>query len=116
MTKLFFKPAYTGAPNEIMACEGFFISYNPGRERNPLDDILCSLGKIQEGNLGRPETAIVVLDSSKITGCKHLILYGDYREDYQKIAEKGLEACLVLFSKHIEHMTDTSDSLELNLN
>lgn len=116
MTEFIFQAPFAGAPNEIMKCDDFFISFNAGQEMNPLDKMLCAFGQIKEENIGRAETAIVIPDSNKITGLKHLILYGDYRNAYLNVAAKGLEACLLVFTSNIEHMTDTSDSLELNLN
>lgn len=110
-----FKAPYPGAPNEIMTCDGFVISYNSAREINPLDTILVAVGILQKDNFGRDETAIVIPDKNKRTGRKHLILYGDHRTAYQKIVAEGLNSCLTFFSANIEQMTDTSDSLETSL-
>jgi len=93
--------------NEILDCGEFYISYNPSRVINPMDAIGVKVGVINEANVGRPETAIFVGDTSKF-----FILYGDYREAYMAIAQQGLDACITLFMKHIEHITDTSDRPE----
>jgi|SRR5882672_3979013 len=95
--------------NEILQCEDFFISYNPGTVRNPLDDIGVMIGAMRVENLDRPETALVIKDSDKLSGQSHYILYGDYREAYATIAHRGLDACIAFFMKHIEHIADTSN-------
>lgn len=90
--------------------DGFFISYTDSREINPYDLLGVAIGTIKKDNLGRPETALCVVDEEVITGHKYYILYGDWRSEYNAIAHKGLDACIELFNKHLEHITDTSDT------
>ncbi len=100
----------SSGPNEVLDCGEFYISYNPGLEIGLYDHILKELGRINPDNLGRPETALVHPDDNdRIVGKRFLILYGDYREAYAAIADQGLDACVALFEKHLEHIADTSD-------
>lgn len=99
-------------PNEILEMDDFFISYNPGRERNPYDNILHAFGRISDENLGRSETALVLTDSSKMFGRRHLILYGDWRSAYRDLAAHGKDACVAFFEQNLEHITATSDTVE----
>jgi|SRR5882724_1958272 len=105
-------PFVPNGVNEILKHEDFFISYNSGRVRNPLDDIGVIIGAMKAENLDRPETALVIPDKAKLLGYKHYILYGDYREAYATIVEQGLDACIAFFMKHIEHISDTSNRPE----
>lgn len=94
--------------------DGFFISYTDQSEVNPFDMISVMLGGIKEDNFQRPETALCVSSEDTMTGYKYYILYGDWRKEYNTVAHKGLDACLELFNKHLEHVTDTSDLLTRN--
>lgn len=89
--------------------DGFLISYTDNREINPFDLLGVAIGQIKKENLGRPETALCVINEEVITGYNYYILYGDWRAEYNAIAHKGIDACIELFSKHLEHITNTSD-------
>jgi hypothetical protein len=98
--------------NEVLACDGFSISYvrqlTPD-EINPLDYLLNTMGALDRDNLGRPETAICIPDEAEITGMRHYILYGDYREQYAAVADKGLNACVEVFLKNLDHVAQSSN-------
>jgi len=81
--------------NEILEFKGFYISYNPNVGMNPL----CWRGDTDE------ETAIC-------TGGKFYILNGDHRAEYEKLAPKGLKACLEYFKAHPELKSSWSNPLE----
>ena len=95
-----------------MECDGFDISYVPKlemHELNPHDLDLIAKGQIKAEHIGLPETAIIIRDPTQFTGYSFFILYGDYREQYAKLSENGLDACVEFFVANIEHITDTSD-------
>lgn len=94
---------------------GFYISYSDCRD-NPFDDILTMLGGMRAENKHRPETAIVYSDEGKRLGKRHLILYGDWRNQLAAVAPQGLTACIRFFEAHIQHVSDTSDLPPRSLN
>src|ERR1700676_5120029 len=97
---------------ERLLCDGFDISYVPQLEQhelNPMDLYLVAQGKIKRENIGRPETAIVVEDRLAMMGKRFFILYGDYREQYKRASERGLDACIEIFMENIDNITDTSE-------
>jgi hypothetical protein len=95
--------------NEVLEADGFMVSYNSGREPNVFNGILVAMGGMKPENVGRPETALCIPDDNARFGRRHFILYGDWREAYAAIAHQGFGACMALFHKNIEHITDTSD-------
>lgn len=107
MTKQF---TPTGPTTQALHCGDFYISYNDGTMRNPLDNLMVAIGQYDPNNLDRPETAIVIKDDDYgMFGQRFLILYGDYREAYRNLVDHGLEACIKFFVEHIEHKADASD-------
>lgn len=72
--------------NEVLNGKGFFISYN----KRPGGGI-SMFASDDDGD----ETALVVKGGggNKISGHSYLILRGDWRSDYEKLAAKGLKAC-----------------------
>lgn len=90
--------------------DGFIISYTDNRETNPFDMLGVMIGYIREENLNRPETALCIQDEEAMTGYRYYILYGDWRNEYNALAHKGIDAYIEFFNRHLEHITDTSDS------
>lgn len=101
------------ANNEVLHFDGFFLSY--ATRVNEFDLLLNTLGQIKDDNMNRPETAIVIDDKTKMFGRRHLILYGDWRNELAACADNGLEACIQFFENHLEHITDTSDTIPRTL-
>jgi len=99
--------------HEQFKYDNFIISYTDDREVSPFDTLGTLLGIIKPDNLGRPETAIVVPNEDRSMGHDYYILYGDWRNEYNVVAHRGLDACMSLFHKHIEHISDTSDVPEM---
>lgn len=85
--------------------DSYYISFNNGNKPSIFDYIL-----LPPNNIGRPETAYVQLDDSKMFGARFLILYGDWRKEYEDaFAHGGNEACVALFLRNTEHMCEASD-------
>lgn len=85
------KPAATG--NDVLQCDGFFISYNPSP----------GMGfSVFAGDDGSSETAIVA-------DGKFYILNGDFREEYAALCEQGLAACMQFFASKPELVSSWSD-------
>lgn len=75
------------SPNEILDGKDFFISYNP--------DPCGILPSMFHADAGSSETALVKSSDKQ----KYRILNGDFRKEYEKVIEKGFDACLALFNK-----------------
>lgn len=71
-------------PNYMLQGDGFYISYNPGEYGGmPFFD----------ADNSSDETAI----------CKdgrYFILNGDFRREYEKVVDKGIDACMKIFKKN----------------
>lgn len=81
--------------------DGYYLSYNPSPQ-NILDALLS-----KPENLGRPETAIAVEDSSAITSYRFYILYGDHRQTLSKM--DTIEQFISYFTENIHLVADSSD-------
>lgn len=102
--------------NVILQGEGFYISYNDstGQKDPSLYEASQYMDKFLGALLGQEvqrqeETAICFDDS-------FLILNGDFREDYEKLVDKGLDICIEFYNKHKAELqsiwsTDYVDSL-----
>lgn len=75
-----------GGGNSILNCDGFFISYNP-------DTGNSILGSFFAGDGDGEETALCIPKDTKDGGTRYLILNGDWRKNYEKLAPKGIAAC-----------------------
>lgn len=69
--------------NTILKGEGFFISYDPN-------------------SYGAEATALVKMGKS-MDDTYYYILNGDFREEYEKLIDKGFEVCKQFFDEHKEH-------------
>lgn len=71
------------ADNYVLEGDGFFISYNS-----------CPWAGVSifESDTGGAETALVIEN-------KYKILNGDFRKEYEKLAPKGLDACLKFYDE-----------------
>jgi len=87
--------------NEVLAGDGFYISYNPSIKANPFDSVLVGLGEA-ESRVGLDETALCVEDSTNPMGRCFLILNGDFRKDYEEAFPLGKEACIAVYEKYRE--------------
>ncbi len=78
--------------NEILDFDGFFISYLP-----PGGFGISMFAADGDGG----ETALVVMDggANKVSGNSYYILNGDWRKDYEKVAQKGLKACMDFYKR-----------------
>lgn len=88
----------TGAGNEILEMDGFFLSYNPDCSSGLVGLYDALLGVHQE-----KETAIVWHN-------KYLILNGDHRTD---LGGKSIEECLGYFLRNEDQHGPTSDEFVL---
>lgn len=85
----------TGWGNEVLGCDGFYISYRSSR-------ILFS---VFENYKGGPETALIKDD-------RHYILNGDFREIYKELNEiGGWERCIKFFKAHPSFKSRWSNDL-----
>ncbi len=82
-----------GGVNYLLDGEGFYVSYNP----NTCGSLL---GSFFGGDGDGEETALCVPKGRKDGGTLYLILNGDFREDYEKLAPQGLDACKAFFEGH----------------
>src|SRR3990167_10573207 len=73
-----------GGGNYYLKKEGFGISYNA--DPSPMVGLFAADGR-------GGETALCVNE-------KYYILNGDWRTDYEKLAQKGLKACMEFFRAH----------------
>jgi len=80
--------------NAVLQCDGFFISYASGAGLS----VLSLFGSDSASD----ETALVVPREGKPGEQDYLILNGDFRSDYEKLAPKGLEACKAFFERNKE--------------
>lgn len=96
MTKTEWRSVNGISRNEVLDCGGFYVSYNP----NPGGALGSSLGSDDGG----PETAL----------CKNgnfRILNGDFRDDYERLAADGFDACLSFYeANRDEHGSSWSDA------
>lgn len=76
-------PFYNSLPNYVLKADGFYISYN-----NADIDIY-----------GEATTAIVIGQMEKF-----YILRGNHQQQYAKLMDKGLEACLLYFFEHMDEI------------
>lgn len=83
------------ASNEILDCNGFFVSYLPAGAQVG-GGMFPFLGSMFASDDGEAETALCIDEGGKT---KYLILNGDYRHEYEKLAPKGLKACLAFYEK-----------------
>lgn len=88
--------------NYILDGEGFFISYQPFLTINAM------------GTPAEPETALYIGEKGGPRG-KYLILYGDWRKQYEE-AYPDKEACLRVYhqNKHEHAAFWTEENLENN--
>ena len=92
----------TGGTNSIMKVDNkCWISYNPMLSA-PMG--ITMLGSDD----GMDETALCV-DTGK--GTRFYILNGDFREDYEKLVDKGVEACMQFYRDNIDKVSSWSDDL-----
>ena len=86
-------------PNEILNGKNFYISYNPKTGvGNPFAMILGEITNIPNG---LPETAIHFENT-------WYILNGDFRSQYEAVAENGIKAVLKVYQQNIIHRSDWS--------
>lgn len=105
--------------NIALQGDGFYISYNDATGQE--DPLLYETSKSMDALLGvllgqevkrQEETAICFDDT-------FLILNGDFRKEYEKLVDKGLDACVEFYNKHKAELrsiwsTDYVDSLGEN--
>lgn len=101
--------------NNIIATRGpgFYVSYVEQRTEVGayIDELMAKIVGPGQG-YGEPETALCIKDKGKApSGNLYLILRGDHREQYAKLAP-DLTACLDYFKSNIEQIHWMSDSLE----
>lgn len=77
----------TGSINLIKKYNGFKISYNPDVIKNQ------TWGRGDE----KEETALCIYDKKTKDYEIFLILNGDFRDEYEKIAKNGLKECVEFF-------------------
>jgi hypothetical protein len=73
--------------NYILEGDGFFVSFIPSNA-NPW------LGTIFNGD--RPDG----METAIVKDGKYYILNGDFRKDYEKLVDKGFNACKKFFDKN----------------
>lgn len=97
----------------IVSNDKFYISYNPhpGEFTQAIDKLIYAFGASPEPELGRAETALCVREREASFGVRFHILYGDHRDGYKPLIEKGLAACLQYYRDHI-HLKAHSDFSE----
>lgn len=84
--------------NVQLEADGWYISYNGDTRNTPL--------KLMWGDEPK-ETALV----NKTVG-KYYILNGDWRKEYEAIFDKGFDACMQFYIKHMkQHGSSWSDEL-----
>lgn len=87
--------------NEIMQCDGFSISYNP----NPGATIFSF-----RGDNGCDETALIIEEGGAAKPF-YFILNGDFRKEYEAVAD-DLSKCLEFYdSKKDEHRSSWSGDI-----
>lgn len=91
--------------NEVLLGDDFHISYNPATGAGiPLAAILSGLVGAPNG---LPETALCVHpdeDDKRVW----YILNGDFRKEYEEAFPNGLETCLEVYRRNIQHRSDWS--------
>lgn len=75
--------------------ETFFISYNPNTSNT------CGFGEVFAGDT-KDETALVKED-------QFYILNGDWREDYEKLIDKGFDECFKFYESKGEFKSSWSN-------
>ena len=99
--------------NEVVyTSEDFYISYleHPSELAQALDStVALALGNPKPNF--QSETALCVRDTTACFGVAFYILYGDHREAYKQIVERGLDACLNYFRHNLVHVAHSSDRL-----
>jgi len=87
----------TGAGNEVLRGEGFFVSYRGSmHEPTGMLGALNALGGVFGLETKSEETALCRPNET----AKYLVLNGDFREEYEAAVPKGLAACLAVYEKH----------------
>lgn len=79
----------TSGGNYVTYLDGGYISYQPERKDNLLEDIAEML---TGDSTKSDETALY-------DGDKWRVLWGDHREAYEQVIPKGMEACVELYKK-----------------
>jgi len=75
--------------NQVLNYDKFFISYiRPGA---------MAFMSLFNSDGGGEETALCIKKNGDV---KYLILNGDYRKQYEKLAPKGLKACKAFYEKN----------------
>lgn len=93
--------------NYLLEGDGFYISYNPDTSDSHM---LTGLGNMIGADLDDgEETALVKKGDPNI----YSILTGDFRDDYEKLVDKGYDACYEFFqSQKAEHGNNWSTNEE----
>lgn len=103
-----FKKLYEGAANEVLEGDGFYISFNDFNADNEILSSIESLGIIfgleRRSGTSNPETALVNKKGEEI---EWYILNGDFREEYEKLAPLGYEACESFYQSKKEKYNST---------
>lgn len=77
--------------NSVLNGDGFYISYNPSTGDTAMGSLLTDFGNIMGGELEDGEETALVKDGV------FSILSGDWRNDYEKLVDKGYDACYKFF-------------------
>lgn len=92
--------------NLLAKGDGFFISYNNQKNKDPLAETIEDFfGKPAK----EPETAIVIIDGKGKDHNTYLILNGDFRKEYESLIPKGLYACKEFFLANQDKRSNWSD-------
>ena len=91
------------AGNVVLHGDGFTISYAKGANLSMVS-FFASDGTADE-------TALIVPRTGK-DGDDFFILNGDFRQEYEVLAPKGLTACLEFYRQHKSHHSSWSDPYE----
>lgn len=96
------------ANNDVLECDGFLVSYQPKDLLREYDRLMGHAPSSMDS--ANPETALIVKGERN----RYLILRGDHREAYERLAPSGLEACLAYFRDNAGQTHFFSDSLPEN--
>lgn len=81
--------------NEVLIGEGFYISFNK-EVCSLINDTLMNIFGLTE----QPEETALCIENKDKSINSYLILNGDFREQYKKLAPKGLDACVEFYEKN----------------